>query len=262
MVRKSPAGGPPSVDRRQPSAFDNRHAEALSLELDRADSDIAARRATRAYHLGLTAMAIGCVGTAVSVWGSLGALFPVVAFASLAVVAILPVLSHVFGWRWAWLPIGVRGKRTAPTLPRERALEMLPATHLVDLVQPLGDPTLPEFPVAPVGGDLYVIARIPAPMETESFGYRDIVALESMPDGTHVLRGVEARSGWVRYDAALAGTFIVSEELAAFQAEIVAHGGLWMRYSGGCLAVAMPPGSDWDFEDGLDQATTRSKLSP
>jgi len=114
----------------------------------------------------------------------------------------------------------------------------------IDLFIPEDGLTLDGLQVSELGQGRFRVDEIP--VICRRFAYKDVIAVAERRDGIRELTAVAVHAGWRRFDYLLSRDIAECPGLQRLLEKVRSLGGAWCRYFGGGLAIALPPGSEWD----------------
>jgi hypothetical protein len=99
--------------------------------------------------------------------------------------------------------------------------------------------TFSRILVTPITGNRYRLDETPLLIEGVKYG--DVVTLELQPDGTFQFQAVFESSSWRLYDYILSKAVIESAAFQELLSTVIAQGGRWEQFFGGCILIYLPP---------------------
>jgi hypothetical protein len=79
------------------------------------------------------------------------------------------------------------------------------------------------------------------PLLIDDVKYGDVVALERQPDGTFSFQSIIEPSAWRSHDYILSKAVIDSTAFQDLLSMVIAQGGHWEHWFGGCILIYLPP---------------------
>jgi hypothetical protein len=108
-----------------------------------------------------------------------------------------------------------------------------------------------ELEVEPLGAQRFRLLETPL-LSRGRLNLRDVIEVESRPEGGYALLAVAERSGWRAHDWLIGPDVMESAALRAFRDKVEASGGQFELPAGGMVRVLLPPGSEFDVQGAMD----------